>query len=236
MAGAAPLAASAAWTRLGASHRSRTHCRAYVCASVPYSESFRRITRHPESASDSAGNVLYFGYGANISSSALKTRGVSPSAGAVGRADGWALNFIHRGGYATIDRDKESTAWGSVHRICKSELVVIRKWETGYKMVEMDVDVLNGDGPITDKRKSITVKCIAFVTKPSARLPAPVVPFNLYADKLVKGAEEVGLPNEYLQMLRRARDESISRKDRGPEYFDVPTVPQLVKRWFSGEV
>ena len=53
-----------------------------------------------------------FSFGANIDPSKLRSRGVSPSASLLARAPGYRLNFIHRGGYATIDemRDEDVPA------------------------------------------------------------------------------------------------------------------------------
>ena len=237
MAGA-PVAAPA-WQRLGAPRRMRCRRARPVTRAVTDAESFRKITSHPESVSGSDG-LRYFGYGANVGASALKARGVLPSASVVGRADGWRLSFIHKGGYATIDRVGETSTWGSVHRISETELAVVRGWETGYEMVELDVYV-RGDGydgtesSNSETNQGTKVRCVAFVTKPSARLTKPVAPFDVYAEKVWSGGVEAGLPDAHLEFLRAAVDTSIPREKRGPEYWDVPTIWQRMGRVFRGE-
>ena len=183
--------------------------------------------------------MLYFGYGANLAKSALRQRGVSPSASAVARAPGYELVFAHRGGYATIDPDPSSTGegcWGVVHRISRTELAVIRKWETGYETKELEVEVARDSRDVGDEtsasRKRLSeetpsrVRALAFVSKPSARLRRAVVPFDAYAKKLARGAKEVGLPEKTVAALEAVADSAVSRAKRGAEHFDVPSFPE----------
>ena len=119
MCGAAACCAPAAFRSRPGPPRRRGRL-ANASAAGSDAESFRRIVRHPLTAEGSDGTLLYFGYGANLAKSALRQRGVSPSASAVARAPGYELVFAHRGGYATIDPDPSSTGegcWGVVHRI-----------------------------------------------------------------------------------------------------------------------
>ena len=196
----------------------------------------------------SDGTLLYFGYGANLTASALRERGVSPSASAVARAPGYELVFAHRGGYATIDPvGTNGEAWGVVHRVSRTELAAIRAWETGYETKELDVmvrvsldaddDDLSADS-VTEKTET-RVRALAFVTKPSARLRRPVVPFDAYAAKLARGAERANLPERHVERLRAAARAAPPRAARGPEHFDVPsaaerlagTVAEILKRF-----
>lgn len=240
MGGAAACCAPAAFRSRPGPPRRRGRL-ANASAAGSDAESFRRIVRHPRTAEGSDGTLLYFGYGANIAKSALRQRGVSPSASAVARAPGYELVFAHRGGYATIDPDPSSTGegcWGVVHRISRTELAVIRKWETGYETKELEVEVardsLRDVGETSDaselKRLSeetpSRVRALAFVSKPSARLRTAVVPFDAYAKKLARGAKEVGLPEKTVAALEAVADSAVSRAKRGPEHFDVPSFPE----------
>ena len=191
----------------------------------------------------SDGTLLYFGYGANLTASALRERGVSPSASAVARAPGYELVFAHRGGYATIDPvGTNGEAWGVVHRVSRTELAAIRAWETGYETKELDVmvrvsldadDHLSADS-VTEKTET-RVRALAFVTKPSARLRRPVVPFDAYAAKLARGAERATCPSG----RRRLSARPAPRRRRGDPSTDVPsaaerlagTVAEILKRF-----
>jgi cation transport regulator ChaC len=236
MGGAAACCAPAAFRSRPGPPRRRGRL-ANASAAGSDAESFRRIVRHPRTAEGSDGTLLYFGYGANLAKSALRQRGVSPSASAVARAPGYELVFAHRGGYATIDPDPSSTGegcWGVVHRISRTELAVIRKWETGYETKELEVEVARdsrdvGDDTLYKKRLSETpsrVRALAFVSKPSARLRTAVVPFDAYAKKLARGAKEVGLPEKTVAALEALADSAKPRAKRGPEHFDVPSFPE----------
>ena len=108
--------------------------------------------------------VLMFSYGANINPYTLNRRGIGPTASAVARAPGRRLVFIHRGGYASLEVavDDDATkndaglgertrgALGTVHRISKTELAAVRRWEIGYEMREIDVVVADPRG--TERR------------------------------------------------------------------------------------
>ena len=247
MGGAAACGAPASFRARPGPHPRRSH-RAGASASGSDAESFRRITRHPRTAVGSDGTLLYFGYGANLMASALRERGVSPSASAVARAPGYELVFAHRGGYATIDPvGTNGEAWGVVHRVSRTELAAIRAWETGYETKELDVMVRANDADDADEKTEKTektetrVRALAFVTKPSARLRRPVVPFETYAAKLVRGAERANLPERHVERLRAAARAAPPRAERGPEHFDVPnaaerlagTVAEILKRFSS---
>ena len=102
--------------------------------------------------------VLMFSYGANINPYTLNRRGIGPTASAVARAPGRRLVFVHRGGYASleeaVDEDAKDAglgertrgALGTVHRISKTELAAVRRWEIGYEMREIDVVVADPRG------------------------------------------------------------------------------------------
>jgi hypothetical protein len=189
------------------------------------------------------GTLLMFSFGANIDPSRLRSRGVSPSASLLARAPGYRLNFIHRGGYATIDEvcdevwdqpaaDDESApardhpkppvphppggAWGAVHRISRSELALVRRWEVGYETREIDAMVrADPDSP------EVRVRALVFVTRRSARLRRSVPPFREYAEKICAGAEVMRAPPAYRDMLAAHLARAVPYAERGGEYFDL---------------
>ena len=103
--------------------------------------------------------------------------------------------------------------------------------------LDADDDHLSADS-VTEKTET-RVRALAFVTKPSARLRRPVVPFDAYAAKLARGAERANLPERHVERLRAAARAAPPRAARGPEHFDVPsaaerlagTVAEILKRF-----
>jgi hypothetical protein len=197
--------------------------------------------------------LLTFAYGANLSAETLRTRGVSPSASLIARAPGYKVVFQHRGGYASLDpveeeededdekggvkgdaEEEEKGAYGVVHRISRSELALIRRWEIGYEMSEVRV-VLQAPAPsgagnaaagndgkvLREQQGRSVVTASVFVTKTSARLRAPVPPFSEYHAKIVSGARAVGLPLHYVATLMQLGDGAVPKARRGAEYFDL---------------
>ena len=82
------------------------------------------------------------------------------------------------------------------------------------------------------------MRALAFVTKPSARLRRPVVPFDAHAAKPRAAPNEPTCPNgTSSDSAPRAR--APPRAARGPEHFDVPsaaerlagTVAEILKRF-----
>ena len=211
---------------------SRVSRLARACASSSTSGDFEKIT-----GDQPRGTLLMFSFGANIDPSKLRSRGVSPSASLLARAPGYRLNFIHRGGYATIDemRDEDvpadesapasdqppvphppDGAWGAVHRISRSELALVRRWEVGYETREMDVMVrANLDSP------EVRVRALVFVTRRSARLRRSVPPFREYAEKICAGAEAMRAPQAYRDMLAAHLARAVPYDERGSAYFDL---------------
>ena len=234
-------------------HRVSRHAAAAASSSSSSSSSSRERRERFDGAlaEPRDGTLLMFSYGANLAASTLRARGVSPSASAIARAPRHALVFRHRGGYASLDEvgvdeeeEDEDTmssssssstgrvprAFGVVHRISRSELALVRKWEIGYEMKSIDVLVRAPPPPRSDDAEEeeeasswtwVEARATAFLTKRSARLRAPVPPFNEYGAKIVNGAVQVGLPDEYVEWLRGETAGGVPYNKRGDEYFDL---------------
>ena len=162
-----------------------------------------------------------FSFGANISASQLRRRGVSPSASAVARLPNHELVFAHRGGYATVDPRPDGEGhevFGVVHRVSLSELALVRRWEVGYRQRRVDAFVRSNESDAFD----VPVAAVAFVSRPTARLRAEVPPFREYAEKILDGAEAVGLPEAYVRdVLAPKTARAVDKRRRGREYFDL---------------
>ena len=59
------------------------------------------------------------------------------------------------------------------------------------------------------------------MTKKSARLKSPVVPFAEYLAKIVSGAESVALDERYVAELVALQARAPVSSERGAEYFDI---------------
>ena len=220
--------------------------------------------------------LLMFSFGANINPYTLNKRGIGPTASAVARAPNRRLVFQHRGGYASLDEVAPGDdsiglgggtrgALGAVHRVSKTELAMVRRWEIGYEMKEIDVvvadppgysmTILRDDGGdecddesdvINDESRNGTqsssardetalgegcetslapgerrVRATVFLTKKSARLKSPVVPFAEYLAKIVTGAESMALDEGYVAELVALMYRAPVSSERGAEYFDI---------------
>ena len=220
--------------------------------------------------------LLMFSFGANINPYTLNKRGIGPTASAVARAPNRRLVFQHRGGYASLDEVAPGDdsiglgggtrgALGAVHRVSKTELAMVRRWEIGYEMKEIDVvvadppgysmTILRDDGGdesddecdvINDESRNGTesssardetggttgcetalapgerrVRATVFLTKKSARLKSPVVPFAEYLAKIVSGAESMALDEGYVAELVALMYRAPVSSERGAEYFDI---------------
>ena len=219
-------------SKRGSRRASRVSRLARASASSATSGDFEKIA-----GDQPRGTLLMFSFGANIDPSRLRSRGVSPSASLLARAPGYRLNFIPRGGYATIDEVRDEVwdqpaaesesapvtvphppggAWGAVHRISRSELALVRRWEVGYETREMDVMVrANLDSP------EVRVRALVFVTRRSARLRRSVPPFREYAEKICAGAEAMRAPQAYRDMLAAHLARAVPYDERGSAYFDL---------------
>ena len=65
------------------------------------------------------------------------------------------------------------------------------------------------------------VRATVFLTKRTARLKTPVVPFAEYVAKIVDGAESMRLDEGYVAELRALASKAPASNERGREYFDI---------------
>jgi hypothetical protein len=148
--------------------------------------------------------------------------------------------------------------------VSKTELAMVRRWEIGYEMKEIDVvvadppgysmTILRDDGgdesddesDDNDESRNGTesssardetalgegcetalapgerrVRATVFLTKKSARLKSPVVPFAEYLAKIVSGAESMALDEGYVAELVALMYRAPVSSERGSEYFDI---------------
>ena len=153
--------------------------------------------------------LWYFAYGSNMQRATFEgRRGMRPVESCCGRLDGWRLCFdlpVGRGerGVANLTPDESSHVYGVLHRITPAEFERLDRTEgvgNGYYRREfVTVDTL--------ERERITA-----VTYVSTHGVAGRKPSARYLGLLLEGADEYGLPREYVETLQRldlAHDERL---------------------------
>lgn len=87
--------------------------------------------------------------------------------------------------------------------------------------------------PIDPEEASEPFEALAFISSPWHRLKAPLPPSRRYAELVLEGAEIRGLPEEYVEWLRRERDSSRSiTSGIPPSYY--ATRSRAASRAFAG--
>jgi cation transport regulator ChaC len=153
--------------------------------------------------------VWYFAYGSNMSSATLRgRRGVEYRQALAARADGWRLVLDKPSllrvnhSFANIVPDAAASVLGVLFEVTAEELAHIELTEGvrigNYQSVELQARPL-GDGGHGRQAFSLT----------SERRNPALLPSTHYMSILIAGAEEHGLPAEYVDYLRSipAREE-----------------------------
>ena len=175
-------------------------------------------------------DVLYFSYGANMSTQKLAERGIQPmssgEAAIVTSQQYRRISFCHRGAFASLtdgtqclnqEESKGSDltyqpAHGVLYKIRKRDLRVLESVETGYSTVVLQVQLYD----------TSNWEAYAFVSKASLTLKDSLNPTKRYLDLLVTGACEHSLNSEYIHWLQKLQPHETG--PLGSEYFDTPSV------------
>lgn len=139
--------------------------------------------------------VWYFAFGANMCSSVLRTRRVSPLSSEAARLDGFRLVFGEPGFpplepvFASIEPAEGEAVHGVLFRLTRRDFARIDSTEgPGYDLLRVDV-VGSVHG---------SARARAFRTRKPVRGRKPS---RRYVDLLRSGAREHGLPAEYVRRL-----------------------------------
>ena len=73
--------------------------------------------------------------------------------------------------------------------------------------------------PINPQADCEPFEALAFISSPWQRLGTPVAPSRRYADLILGGAELRGLPEEYIEWLRRERDSARDGTEPVPSRY-----------------
>lgn len=146
--------------------------------------------------------VWYFAYGSNMQTATLRgRRGVDFTRALPGRAAGWRLvldkpPLVPVGeAYANIVRDRDAAVLGVLYEIGAADLAHVELTEGvllgNYRRVAVQVEPLDSTGDAFE----------AFTLASDRRAPE-LRPSRRYMACLVAGAEEHGLPAEWITLLR----------------------------------
>ncbi|WP_141734057.1 cytochrome b5 domain-containing protein [Oligoflexus tunisiensis] len=142
----------------------------------------------------------YFGYGSNMSITSLKAKGVEPLSAEPAILDGWKLSFnipdffLIEGGTGNITSAPQHNVHGILYSCRDEHLKVLDELEAlgvNYKRVKLMVTTYTGR----------TVSAFAY-TGIEERLKEGYQPSRRYLNILLRGAEQMGLDPEYINILK----------------------------------
>jgi gamma-glutamylcyclotransferase (GGCT)/AIG2-like uncharacterized protein YtfP len=143
---------------------------------------------------DAVEGVLYFAYGSNLLSERMRSRVASARHVCGAWVDGKRLTFGKRGrdgsGKATLVAEIGARVWGALYAIDPAHWEQLDGFEPGYERVALDVT--------TERRERVTAA--TYIAPETASDP---VAFSWYKRLLIDGAREHGLPEPYIDSLRR---------------------------------
>lgn len=144
----------------------------------------------------------YFGYGSNINLTSLRAKGVDPLKSERAVLHGWKLAFNvkhwfrHEGGMGNIlpAENNMNQVQGMLH-LCEDEhlssLDAVEAYGQGYDRIEIEVETENG-----------LVKATTYVGMPGY-LDNALLPTRRYLSIILKGAQEAGLDEAYIEKLKQ---------------------------------
>ena len=152
----------------------------------------------------SEGDVWYFAYGSNLWREQKKRRTGAIREARVARLTGYRLAFNKRGSepgqvYANIVPEPEAEVYGVIYRCSPEALHRMDRWEVGYRRHPVEAVTRSGE----------TVEAVAYVAEPEwvcdEQAPNPD-----YLERILRGAREHGLPEEYVRWIEALGAEEMS--------------------------
>ncbi|KAG5264348.1 hypothetical protein AALO_G00252780 [Alosa alosa] len=152
----------------------------------------------------SDGYFMYFAFGSNLLKERLQLKNPSATFYSTGRLKDYVLRFglwgervqcRWNGGVATIEENPGAEVWGVVWKLSKDNLASLDKQEEVYSPMEVSVETDSG-----------LLACRTYqMNNFSACLPSPQ-----YKQVLCLGAQQNGLPLEYLKKLQDVETNNYS--------------------------
>lgn len=134
-----------------------------------------------------------FAYGSNMSRKQIEDR--APSVQIIGRAQLNNMRFVCNkksvdgSAKANIVKSDNDVVWGVLFEIDEEDLAILDLKEGGYFRVSVRVTTVNGEAVLAE-------------TYLSKKITNDHRSYKWYKDKIVTGAMEHGLPEDYVQFLR----------------------------------
>lgn len=169
----------------------------------------------------------YFAYGSNMQSATLRgRRGVEYRCAVAARLDGWRLvldkpPLIPIGGaFANVIPDPAAAVHGVLFEVTEDDLAHLDFTEGvlvgNYERVPVTVQPLSPPD----------AEAVVAYTLTSARRDPDLAPTHRYMQLLIEGAEEHGLPAEYIAFLR-----TVPAREETKESAELrPLMDQLMRR------
>ncbi|KAK0395576.1 hypothetical protein QR680_001340 [Steinernema hermaphroditum] len=159
----------------------------------------------------------YFAFGSNLLDERIKVQIKGAEFESTGVLDGYRLEFFDegkrwRGAVASITADPNSHVWGCVWRVPNSFAAELDKQESGYHRLNVTVKMSSSGA---------SVDCRTYQYSNPERQPRPPSPH--YKHVIVSGAVEHDLPDNYIEMLKRIKDNGY----RGPVELDLAVLKEL---------
>lgn len=146
----------------------------------------------------------YFAYGSNLNASQMHHRCPSSKALFTAKLEGYQLSFPRcsskwQGGVAGLEEDTDSHVLGAVYQLSCSDLARLDECEgvpKRYRREELSVSPL---GQSSDQDIAQTAWVYIAVAQPDG----PFRPSKRYLCTMISGAREHGLPEDYIEEIRR---------------------------------
>lgn len=166
-----------------------------------------------EEDQDKSGGFLYFAYGSNLLTERIRILNSTAVKKDVAKLKGYELGFEGygkrwHGAPATIRRRDDGHVWGIVWSLEHSDLANLDRQESGYRPIEVCVESAEGR-----RYQCRSYQILEQTTRnddgDGGREEAENVrtekwqPSGIYMKVIVKGAVENGLPDPYVESLRR---------------------------------
>ncbi|CAG0878929.1 unnamed protein product [Darwinula stevensoni] len=157
----------------------------------------------------------YFAYGSNLLTDRIKLNNPSAKLKTIGRVSDYALAFDYysrrwQGAAATIVPSEGSEVWGVVWELSEHDKRTLDKQEgvgSGiYRPIEVSVKT----------KEDFILPCRAYQL--IALEEQDKRPSKVYKDVIIRGAEEHGLPHDYIEKLRMIEDNGYD----GPVTIKLP--------------
>lgn len=138
--------------------------------------------------------VSYFAYGSNLDADQMRERCPSSRPLERARLDDHRLDFTHwsrrwQGGAADVVREPGAIVWGVVYRLYVDDLERLDRFEGGYARIQVCVEGASGN-----RHEAVSY---------SVRERASHAPCEPYLARMLDWGERWGLPESYLEGLRR---------------------------------